>query len=242
LILNDICDLRQDRVERPERPLPARLISLRKAVLAGGVFLVAGLGLAGFGGGTVMLCNAALLVAAITVYDAACKRYAIAGDLAMGVCRGLSFLLAVAPAQWFSTIGVVALFVVGHFAAVTAVARRENEILQHGWPAWGPAAAVLAVGAAGFLLPVAPRQLPLAWFAAVLLATSLYAAVYVGWRLTRTRVSPNLTRQAIGLFIRHWTGVQAAVLVVCGVTAWLGAVILLGRPVAGWLGKRFPAS
>ena len=242
LILNDICDLRTDRVERPERPLPARQISIRSAALAGGAFLAAGLGLALFGGGTALLCNALLLAAVVTAYDAVLKRQVVSGNLAMGACRGLSFLLAVEPQRWFSPIGLVALLATGYFAAVTGVARHENESVQHGGLAWAPAVLLLAIGGSGTLLPRVPQGSAFPVMAGALLFTSLYAAIYVGWRLTRTRVSPNLTRQAIGLFIRNWTGVQAAVLVFGGATAWLGALLLLGRPVAGWLGKRFAAS
>lgn len=242
LILNDICDLRTDRVERPERPLPARQISIRKAALAGGAFLVAGLGLALFGGGAALLCTAVLLAAVVTAYDAIFKRHVLLGNLAMGACRGLSFLLAVEPARWLSGIGLIALLAAAYFAAVTGVARHENESIRHGWLAWVPVVALAAIGGAGALLPWPRQDVAFPLIAGALLFTSLYAAGYVGWRLTRTRVSPNLTRQAIGLFIRNWTGVQAAVLVFGGASAWLGAVILLGRPVAGWLGKRFAAS
>ena len=50
MILNDVFDVEKDRGERPSRPIPAGLIPLRQAKVAGWGLLVVGVGLAGLSG------------------------------------------------------------------------------------------------------------------------------------------------------------------------------------------------
>ena len=87
MIANDVFDLEVDRRERPERPLPSGLVSVRAAIAAtialfaiGEGLLLAvdsGAGLAGLG-----------LIAAIVLYDAWHKGNALS-PLLMGACRAL---------------------------------------------------------------------------------------------------------------------------------------------------------
>lgn len=94
LILNDIFDLETDRKERPSRPLPSGKIPLRHAWCAAVLCAVAGLAvafLAGIRTGIVAI----VLLGAVISYDTKLKQVPIVGQLAMGLCRGLSFLIGV---------------------------------------------------------------------------------------------------------------------------------------------------
>ena len=46
MVLNDVCDLELDRVERPERPLPSGAVSVSTAATVGAALLAAGVALA----------------------------------------------------------------------------------------------------------------------------------------------------------------------------------------------------
>ena len=96
MVLNDLCDRTLDEVERPERPLPAGLVSVPFAAGLATALALAGLACAfavGWRTGGV----AAGLFAAIVGYDSYFKK-TFAGPLAMGLCRGLNVLLAMSPA------------------------------------------------------------------------------------------------------------------------------------------------
>src|SRR5690606_20787053 len=92
VVLNDVFDLKIDKVERPERPIPSGVVSLKTASLFGGSLLVLGIVLS-------FLCHfyaglASLgLAGAIVLYDALAKHHVIFGPLIMGLCRGLNLFL-----------------------------------------------------------------------------------------------------------------------------------------------------
>ena len=94
LILNDIFDLETDRKERPSRPLPAGRISLKHAWSAAILCAVAGLAVAFFAGSRTGIV-AVVLLGAVISYDTKLKQIPVLGQLAMGLCRGLSFLIGV---------------------------------------------------------------------------------------------------------------------------------------------------
>lgn len=89
---NDAADVETDRRERPGRPLPSGRISVRSARNA--ARLCAGIGLicaalAGRDAGAIGL----ILVLFVTLYNGGLKKCAGAGELALGLCRGLLLLL-----------------------------------------------------------------------------------------------------------------------------------------------------
>ena len=105
MILNDVFDVEQDREQRPERPIPAGLIPLGQARMAGWLLLLAGIGSAAAAGripaddspltwlpAVVGLALAVMIVA----YDVPLKKTPLA-PVAMGGCRVLSFLLGASP-------------------------------------------------------------------------------------------------------------------------------------------------
>lgn len=132
MVLNDFFDVEQDRRERPYRPIPSGRVSRPAAGRLGSALLAAGLLLAGLAGLAatkptwVPVKVAAVLAAAIILYDAWLKR-TIAGPVGMGLCRFLNVLLglsACATAAWSARIYlglVVGVYIVG----VTWFARTE---------------------------------------------------------------------------------------------------------------------
>ncbi|MFM7245824.1 MAG: UbiA family prenyltransferase [Planctomycetaceae bacterium] len=101
MVLNDVCDVELDRVERPERPLPSGAIAVRLAALVGSLLMA---------GGAAAACGAAVaagspwpalvgaaLTLAIWLYDRHAKA-TLAGPAVMGLCRGLNWLLGMTAA------------------------------------------------------------------------------------------------------------------------------------------------
>lgn len=123
VVLNDVFDLKIDKIERPERPIPSGLISLKSAAFFGALLLLLGV-LSAFL--VNVLCGgiALLLAIAIIVYDSFSKKYPLLGPLNMGVCRGLNLLLGMGifgglANWWYALIPVV------YIAAITLISRGE---------------------------------------------------------------------------------------------------------------------
>ena len=160
MVLNDLCDHREDERLRSFRPLPSKRIGTRTAWLVAIALLIGGLLFARwanrFTAETFTI--AAILTLAIILYDSLLKHYWI-GPVAMGSCRFLNVLLgslAFAPdtiefVPWHLA-SVVGLYIVG----VTWFARTEEGDSRklH----LGGAAAVMAL-AVGLAVTV-PLHLP----------------------------------------------------------------------------------
>ena len=92
VVLNDVFDAELDTKERPERPIPSGLVSVRSAAIFGGVLILIGIMLA-------FLLNdltgkiAMVLAASILLYDGFAKNFSFLGPLSMGVCRALNLIL-----------------------------------------------------------------------------------------------------------------------------------------------------
>lgn len=125
VVLNDVFDLKIDAEERPERPIPSGIVSLKTASILGGSLLAFGIILS-------LLCNlytglvALCLAGTIVLYDALAKHHVFFGPLAMGFCRGLNLLLGMCVlglplfSKWiYILIPIVYIF------AVTLISRGE---------------------------------------------------------------------------------------------------------------------
>jgi 4-hydroxybenzoate polyprenyltransferase len=126
IVLNDVCDLAIDKIERPGRPLPSGRVGLKSAM----VLAVSLLGL-----GLILACAsrtrfgpqvAVNLIALVVVYDVAAKRSPL-GPPIMGACRGSNLLLGMSdapqlggPGAWLIAVSY-GLFVSG----VTWISRSE---------------------------------------------------------------------------------------------------------------------
>ena len=249
LIHNDWCDLETDRRERPERPLPKGVVDPRAALTAASVLAVTGLALAAAAGWRVALL-AGLLALLIALYNAVLKR-GQAGPLAMGLCRGLSFLLGAAagagPGALRPDVAIPAVGLTAYIAAVTAIAAREMETASRVRGRWMPLAVLAATfaalawrgGSGSIGLLSDPARL--AWFSGGA-AASLATAGSAGWRLADPG-RPGGVPPIIGRLIRALIPAQVAF------GAWGGgghsaalAILLLAWPLAARVGRRFYAS
>ncbi len=131
MVLNDVLDLRIDRMERPERPLPAGRINPRTATAAGVSMLGVG-AILPFGLGAAAGIAATSIAVAVVAYDALHLRTAWSTVL-MGICRGgiyvLSTLCLCSYYGWSDDIGfALAIFaapMVIHVVGFSMVARHE---------------------------------------------------------------------------------------------------------------------
>jgi 4-hydroxybenzoate polyprenyltransferase len=246
MVWNDWFDLDQDRRERPFRPLPSGRIRPREALLLGAALLgggfllalVAGLFL-GPGQQTTPAVFAALLVAAILLYDGWLKR-TWAGPLGMGTCRFLNVLLglSLAPSPAWP-LGVYLALVVGvYIVGVTWFARTEARASRKAHLAG--AAAVMLVG----LLLALPLPVLLAESAWQHSTSFLFPYLLVGFGfliglpVSRAVVKPDpvhvqaaVKRAVLGLVMLDAILATAAVEVV-------GLVVLILLPPALLLGRR----
>jgi 4-hydroxybenzoate polyprenyltransferase len=125
VVFNDVFDAELDRIERPERPIPSGIVSIREATLLGIVLLLIGVASAfvySMLSGLIALCIA---VAAV-LYDKFGKHHAIAGPVNMGVCRGLNLLLGISIVkasilQWWYLAFVPVIYI----ASITMISRGE---------------------------------------------------------------------------------------------------------------------
>lgn len=135
MVLNDVFDVKIDRRERPERPIPSGEVSLDVARRLGLGSLVlgvaAGVGVAFFVSQPRTAIVALLLAVAIVLYDAWLKRTPL-GPVAMGSCRmlnvllGMSVMTAPLAAEHWLVAGSIGVYIVG----VTWFARTEAKQSQ----------------------------------------------------------------------------------------------------------------
>lgn len=101
VVLNDVFDYELDKTERPERPIPSGLISLKKARFFGFLLLFSGV-LLSYLVNVSSLLIAFLLAVSIMTYDSFSKNFSFLGPLNMGVCRSLNLLLGMSVFEDFS--------------------------------------------------------------------------------------------------------------------------------------------
>lgn len=88
--LNDVADLEIDRINRPQRPLPAGHLSLRAALVQSLVLALAGIGIA-LWQKPALGAVALLVVALLTLYDLWLKRTALWGNLLVSALAAAAF-------------------------------------------------------------------------------------------------------------------------------------------------------
>lgn len=125
VVFNDVFDAELDARERPERPIPSGRVSIRGAAGLGSILFLIGVMAAGTVGMLPLQIALAIVVMCL-VYDKWAKHHAIAGPLAMGLCRGLNLLLGMGYSLlaldqvWF-----LAVVPVIYIAAVTTISQGE---------------------------------------------------------------------------------------------------------------------
>lgn len=180
MVWNDFFDVEQDRVERPDRPIPSGRVSRREAGLFGAGLLAAGVFLALLAGlSQALVADAAsrlpavlacLLVGCIFLYDGWLKRTPM-GPVAMGSCRALNVLLGVAAAGSLKPPGLHLAAVVGlYIVGVTWFARTEARTSNRS----------ALKGAAGVMLAALLLAIPLPVTGAATSSSFLFPYLLVG--------------------------------------------------------------
>src|SRR5690606_33223665 len=125
VVLNDVFDLKIDKEERPERPIPSGVVPLKTASFLGGGLLALGTLLA-------FVCNlytgivSVFLAGAIVLYDSTAKHHSFFGPLAMGTCRGLNLLLGMCILGFpIMTTWIYIIIPIIYISAVTLISRGE---------------------------------------------------------------------------------------------------------------------
>jgi hypothetical protein len=127
LLLNDLMDLKEDRAERPDRPLPSGAARPSHVWLVAAALAALGLALC-FPGGTKALATGAGIIVAVAAYDCGLKKIPFIGAINMGLCRGLSvFLGAIFTGGCGCPAGGASVAILCYIAAVTHLARYETK-------------------------------------------------------------------------------------------------------------------
>jgi len=97
MVFNDVFDRAVDALERPKRPIPSGRISVRAAVIFGGILVASGLILSGLASVS-SLTVAGCLTLCIFLYDGMLKS-TVVGPVVMGACRFFNVMLGASAAQ-----------------------------------------------------------------------------------------------------------------------------------------------
>ena len=165
VVMNDVMDYQEDCRNRPERPLPSGKISRDRATIfcaqlwgLSVVLLVICTKLKCLVFYDVLFVLLGLWLT-IVLYNFWLKRYRLVGSIAMGLCRGLNFLLGVTATGYSTSFGKIwpvfipFVAVIAYIAAVTWLADKENEEQNVGFVVQIPAIAT-AMAWFGTVLPL----------------------------------------------------------------------------------------
>lgn len=130
VVLNDVFDAELDRVERPERPIPRGVISVKAGALFGTLLLAVGIGAAAFVHTPVSFSLPVALAIAIAIfsitYNKWMKHHSVFGPVNMGICRGLNLLLGMSiMTAAVATYWYIAFIPVVYIGAITMISRGE---------------------------------------------------------------------------------------------------------------------
>lgn len=247
LIDNDLCDLNEDRRDRPARPLASGRINPR---LARGVcvgLFVAAMCLSLLVQKALPLYLAAGILVCVLLYNRVKKPLPPVGMILMGLCRGGSFLLGASVLGWSAvTLPVVVYCAAGwtlYIAAVTALAAGEVTRDVGALRRWGPAA-VMLLWPCGLVLflPETLSHCRGDWYVPVGLVLLALVLARITTARLKGRASPERIQKSVGLLIRNLLLMQAACCFASPPNQWLGVALLAAWPVSAILSRRFYAS
>ena len=124
MILNDYFDLNEDRLLRPERPLPSGRIKAASALKAGLAFILLG-NLFALAAGIVSFFISLVLSLLIFTYDGMTKRHPVIGPLNMGGCRYFNLLLGLSVVDLKPFFALIPLLMLIYIFGVTFLSRME---------------------------------------------------------------------------------------------------------------------
>ena len=234
VVFNDVFDAALDADERPERPIPSGRTTRAHAALFGSILLAGGLTAAACVGATSFFIAAAIACCALG-YDAAAKRHAVAGPLAMGLCRGGNLLLGVsAVPHALESLWFLALIPIAYVGGIVVVSRGE----VHGGSGraalfalavtGGVCAALLALGFRADYRTL--DALPFLGFFIFLVAPAL--------RRAAAAPSPEHVRRAVQASVLALTPLGATL--AAGFASWIGGLLVLALlPLSMLIARRF---
>ena len=238
VVMNDLVDYKEDCINRPERPLPSGKISRERAtgicillwLVASACCRVLQLQIESYS-----LFVFVVLFITIALYNMWLKRYRLIGSIAMGLCRGLNFLLGVAATGYSMSfekiwpVFVSFIAVTAYIAAVTWLADKENEEQNVGFVVQIPAIAT-ALAWFGTVLPLPHKTAPLA-IPAIFLVLTVFLLEQTAGKLYHKTVPPKEMQQSIGAMLRPLVFWQVTWILFLPTTASYVVAALL---IAGW--------
>lgn len=233
VVFNDVFDAKLDAEERPERPIPSGKVSVRGAAGLGTALFAIGI-LAAMATTQVAVAIAVAIVVMCLLYDRWAKHHALAGPIAMGLCRGLNLMLGITylagalPDSWF-----LAVIPVVYIAAVTTISRDE----VHGgnrFPLVLSALLYAAVIAAIVYFGIWRSGVTLGFALVAVFALFIYKPLFRAIRtLAPSDVRTSVKHGVLGLVFMNAVWASAAGLWV------LPVIVLLLFPLSIWLAKAF---
>jgi 4-hydroxybenzoate polyprenyltransferase len=125
VVFNDVFDAELDSVERPERPLPQKIVPINYAITLGIVLLIIGISAAFLSSLITGILSVSIAILAL-VYDKWSKHISILGPINMGACRSLNLMLGLsifpAALTHFWYLGLIPLI---YIASITLISSDE---------------------------------------------------------------------------------------------------------------------
>jgi UbiA prenyltransferase family len=224
MVLNDCADYDEDKQARPNRPLPAGIISLRGAWCLGISLLIIGLLLA-YSVGLTTLLIACALVAAILLYNGS-PREGLIGCFAMGGCRVLNWCLGLSVVSHFVVFWPYALLVGIYVMALTMISRDETTAEKPQWLVYCGTAMVL--GALLFAVSMW-HQHALSWIGIGVLALGL-AAILNRLITLKRQYTPEAIQSTVMFFVLGLIPLDAALVLIAGYPLTAIFIVLLFIP------------
>ena len=243
VVMNDLVDYQEDCIHRPERPLPSGRINRQQATwICVQLWIIASICCPGSSISIFLLhidSNSlfvfVVLFITIALYNMWLKHYRLVGSIAMGLCRGLNFLLGVAATGYGVSFGkiwpvfVPFAAVTAYIAAVTWLADKENEEQNVGFVVQIPAIAT-AMAWFGTVLPLPQKTAALA-IPAVFLVLTVFLLEQTAGKLYHKTVTPREMQQSIGAMLRPLVFWQVTWILFSTTTA---AFVVSAFLFAGW--------
>jgi 4-hydroxybenzoate polyprenyltransferase len=233
LIINDLADYDEDARDRPERPLPSKAVSRSEAWIVVVVLLVEAIVFAIQLGRTPLIV-VLVLVALIFAYNFSLKRSALFGPLALGCCRGASFLLGAsaingAMGTYRPIVWIAAATLCTYIVTISILARSETSNGPKGRAWLLPALVPLGLVVAQLVRPAQTGLVTLG---------ILIPWIVIAWRAAQPQIPAP---RSVGILIRCVLLLQAYFVCARG-ALFLAIALILLYPISAALGKRFYAS
>ena len=127
IIFNDVFDIEQDKINRPERIIPSGKLTITQATNLGITLFTIGI-ISAFCVSVFSGCIALMIMVSALLYDKYGKHHTFFGPINMGICRGLNLILGMSIAPHlepkYYLIGILPVLFV---SAITLTAQKETK-------------------------------------------------------------------------------------------------------------------